>query len=238
MNVARPGPRLRSLLVWLLATALAVLLLRVAHRQLVRPLSGPAAFDELLARGCLIAIGCCTAWAWASVSAVVLEVLRTPVGGHLACAGPVGVPPLARRLVLLACGIALTGAAATPAGATPGPMFLGPGRNEGPVTAGLPYPDRPVDGEAPSGPTGRGSPADASALGAADSVVVRRGDSLWALTRTRLPGSAPDSQVASSVHLLHDANRAVIGEDPDLIVPGQRLSLPRELHHRPEGRDG
>ena len=60
------------------------------------------------------------------------------------------------------------------------------------------------------------------------SVVVRSGDTLWAIARDRL---GHDSDVATTAHAVdrwHDTNREVIGSDPDLIHPGQRLSPPSE----------
>ncbi|MBO8197081.1 transglycosylase family protein [Streptomyces smyrnaeus] len=40
-----------------------------------------------------------------------------------------------------------------------------------------------------------------------------------------LSGIADEHQVAGGWHALYDTNRATIGDDPDLILPGQRLSL-------------
>jgi nucleoid-associated protein YgaU len=44
-------------------------------------------------------------------------------------------------------------------------------------------------------------------------------------------GPAPDdpSLPALSWPLLHEANRDVIGEDPDLLLPGQVLTVPAGL---------
>jgi nucleoid-associated protein YgaU len=57
-------------------------------------------------------------------------------------------------------------------------------------------------------------------------VVVRPGDTLWDLARAGLPAGADDAAVAGRVREIHDANRAVIGPDPDLIRPHQRLRMP------------
>ena len=56
-------------------------------------------------------------------------------------------------------------------------------------------------------------------------VVVRPGDCLWTLTADvlRHPSSA---RVAATWPRWWRANRAVIGSDPDLIQPGQRLRPP------------
>jgi nucleoid-associated protein YgaU len=57
-------------------------------------------------------------------------------------------------------------------------------------------------------------------------VVVRRGDTLWAIARARLGSRADVASTAREVRRWHDANRDVIGPDPDLIHPGQRLDAP------------
>ncbi|PZS37068.1 MAG: hypothetical protein DLM58_00210 [Pseudonocardiales bacterium] len=57
-------------------------------------------------------------------------------------------------------------------------------------------------------------------------VVVRPGDSLWAIAAAHLgPGVAP-GRTAAAWPRWYSANRAVIGADPDLIRPGQQLRPP------------
>lgn len=59
--------------------------------------------------------------------------------------------------------------------------------------------------------------------------TVQPGDSLWAIACRQLRASGAG---ASSVDIdrywrhIYEANRAVIGDDPDLIFPGQILDLP------------
>ena len=57
-------------------------------------------------------------------------------------------------------------------------------------------------------------------------VVVRRGDTLWAIARARLGPGADVAATAHEVARWHAANHEVIGDDPDLIHPGQRLDPP------------
>jgi nucleoid-associated protein YgaU len=57
-------------------------------------------------------------------------------------------------------------------------------------------------------------------------VVVRPGDTLWAIARSRLGPGADDARVAHDVDRWHRLNHDVIGDDPDLIHPGQRLTAP------------
>ncbi|WP_336706445.1 LysM peptidoglycan-binding domain-containing protein [Oerskovia sp. USHLN155] len=59
------------------------------------------------------------------------------------------------------------------------------------------------------------------------SVVVLRGDSLWSLAERALGEGATDAEVAAEWQRWYAANTAVIGEDPDLIRPGQVLRAPR-----------
>ena len=56
-------------------------------------------------------------------------------------------------------------------------------------------------------------------------VVVRPGDTLWRIAAERLPG-ATDAQVDDGWRRWYVANRATIGPDPDVILPGQQLRAP------------
>jgi nucleoid-associated protein YgaU len=57
---------------------------------------------------------------------------------------------------------------------------------------------------------------------------VRPGDTLWRLAAGLLPEDADTGAVASLCARLYELNRAVIGDDPDLIRPGQRLRVPHD----------
>lgn len=61
-------------------------------------------------------------------------------------------------------------------------------------------------------------------------VVVHHGDSLWSITDDLLgPGPSAPSEIAATWPLLHEANRDLIGPDPDLLIPGQQLAVPSAL---------
>lgn len=61
-------------------------------------------------------------------------------------------------------------------------------------------------------------------------VIVHRGDSLWSITDDLLgPGTTAASEISTSWPLLHDANREVIGADPDHLLPGMELTVPHSL---------
>jgi Tfp pilus assembly protein FimV len=60
--------------------------------------------------------------------------------------------------------------------------------------------------------------------------VVRSGDSLWRIAErilaVRTGGTVTGSDVARFWPAVYEANRALIGEDPNLIFPGQTLQIP------------
>ena len=95
--------------------------------------------------------------------------------------------------------------------------------------------------EGPASPIRPESPPDQSALielvsrGAATSawsaagtggVVVHRGDTLWFIAARHLGPAATAAEIDAEWHRWFAANRDVIGDDPNLISPGQRLSPP------------
>jgi nucleoid-associated protein YgaU len=57
-------------------------------------------------------------------------------------------------------------------------------------------------------------------------VLVRRGDTLWSIAQAHFGSHAELATTARAVEQWHDTNHDVIGPDPDLIHPGQRLDPP------------
>ena len=57
-------------------------------------------------------------------------------------------------------------------------------------------------------------------------TVVREGDSLWSLAAAQLGPLATDEQIAAHWPRWHESNRSIIGDRPDLILPGQVLDIP------------
>ncbi len=57
--------------------------------------------------------------------------------------------------------------------------------------------------------------------------VVRTGETLWGIARKVLKTDDP-RRIARYWPMLHRENRAVIGSNPNLILPGQVLVLPNE----------
>lgn len=89
--------------------------------------------------------------------------------------------------------------------------------------------DRGVDGlRLPDRPLVADSAAAQEAT--AEPVVVRKGDTLWAIARADVGADAGTAATARAAARWHAANRDVIGDDPDLVHPGQRLVPPSEDH--------
>jgi nucleoid-associated protein YgaU len=57
-------------------------------------------------------------------------------------------------------------------------------------------------------------------------VVVHRGDSLWSIAARHLGSRASDAEIAHAWPQWFHLNRDVIGNDPDVILPGQVLRIP------------
>jgi hypothetical protein len=60
----------------------------------------------------------------------------------------------------------------------------------------------------------------------AERVVVRPGDTLWTISTEALGADATPQQIASEAERIYTLNRDQIGPDPNLIFPGQELSVP------------
>lgn len=59
-------------------------------------------------------------------------------------------------------------------------------------------------------------------------VTVRRGDSLWSIVARHLGPDADAGTVAAVWPTWYAANRALIGDDPDLLLPGWQLRVPQD----------
>ncbi|QSF58638.1 LysM peptidoglycan-binding domain-containing protein [Nocardioides sp. zg-1228] len=165
---------------------------------------------DVVVAGCATALAAALAWLWVVTSVTVAALARgsVPTGG-----GAV------RRLVLAACGVAVVAGGALPAQAAAG--------DGAEVLAGLRLPERAVTPAvvARSG-AHRAAPAATSRAGrpvGEEDYVVRAGDSLWSIARAH---PAPGSDTETRWRAIWHHNRAVVGDDPDLIHPGQALRLP------------
>jgi len=81
---------------------------------------------------------------------------------------------------------------------------------------GLPFPDRPTVSDV----------TRTTATQLPDTVTVQPGDTLWQLATESLPADATIAEVAAACRSWHARNQSVIGDDPDLLLPGQVLTVP------------
>lgn len=219
---SRWAPRARAATLWTAVTAAVLALTRLAGATLrdVAPASPAPGFADLLVAGSAVVAVLAAGWLWLTTTAVAIDVLRAGAAAGADVGHTIG--PL-RRTLLATCGVAVLAAAAQPAAGEPGPGAPAPVgvRGEHPL-AGLPLPDRATGGD--------GSPVDVRTERRtpqpAATVRIRPGDSLWAIAASALGPDATPADVAAHWPRIHRANRAVIGDDPHLIHPGQRLDLP------------
>lgn len=139
-------------------------------------------------------------------------------------------PAAVRRLVESALGVSLAAGlvGTTAAGAAAATPTAGPVAPPWPSLDRLPAIAAPV--ARPKRPTG---PPPVSARPAY--VLVRPGDSLWRIAERALGPTAGMGQIAATWPRWYAANRVVIGPDPDLLHPGQRLRPPADRHPGHEG---
>jgi hypothetical protein len=184
--------------------------------------SGGAAsgFPELVTAACAAALLASLAWLVATTALdVTARLLQELAPGRAAAEVAARLadrctPSLARRIVGIALGLAAAAGAATPATADTG-------------IDGLPLPDRTTG----SSVAARAQAPRAATAGtsARRQVIVQPGDSLWTIAAELLPPTAGDAEVARACSRLHRANAGRIGDDPDLILPGTRLSVPGSI---------
>jgi hypothetical protein len=157
-------------------------------------------------------------WAWGALGLGLTACSALPgVTGALARVLLHGVLPAGvRRAVSLALGvgIGLNGTVVA------GTVLAAPALAAVPVTA-------PTVPDWPTVPTA--TPAAPDWPPAAARHVVVRGDCLWRIAEAALPttgGRPTDAAVAGAVRAWWSANAAVVGPDPDLLLPGQVLDAP------------
>lgn len=171
--------------------------------------TAPERVPDALVAGCATLLTLSLGWLWLVTSVTVAELVagRVPRGGGAT-----------RRIVLLACGAAVVAGAALPAHAS--------GGDGAEVLVGLPLPERAVaPTTAPTTPVPRTT---------GDAHVVREGDSLWSIA---LAHPAPGVGVDERWRAIWRHNREVVGDDPDVIHPGQALRLPAETPTDPPTTD-
>ena len=215
-----------------LGTAGAALLLLVAAPSPASALRALRAADAGDPSAPLVALLSLVAWALAGWLALTTAVTAA---GHLpGAAGRVGsavarriAPAAVRGAVEVALGVSVAVGAlgASPALAAPGPAVP-------PAAPTLDWaaPAQAADAAAPT--LDWAAPAEPEHEPDAV-VVVQPGDTLWDLAeadlRERGHAAPTDAEVAQAWPSWWAANRDAVGDDPDLIHPGTRLSPPDDV---------
>ncbi|MGY1726655.1 hypothetical protein ACI79J_06755 [Geodermatophilus sp. SYSU D01062] len=167
-----------------------------------------------------VAVVAWAVWAWGALG-LALTALSALPGLAGAAAGALlrrVVPASGRRAAALALGVGLATAPVLSGCAAAGPVVV--------ATAGAPAPPAVPDWPAPvPAPAVPDWPAPAPG-----EHVVLRGECLWTIAaadlRARTGAEPPDAATAAAVGRWWAANAAVIGPDPDLLLPGQVLRPP------------
>lgn len=226
------------------ALALAVMLWRLVERTVAAVGAGrPAQADELLiGLTASLALACVL---WLALGLVLGLLAQVP--GSLGRAALAVAEVLTPRLLRQGAGFVL--GVGVVAGLAPGTAVAEPPSPSSSIsqawttTAGpdavppsLPDPgfhSLPDPSWVPTAPTVRPqadvgllSRAPADTVDPRPDVVVQRGDTLWTIAARHLGPGASDAEIAQAWPAWFDANRGVIGDDPDLILPGQVLRAP------------
>jgi nucleoid-associated protein YgaU len=215
--------------------------------------SGPASVDEVLVAALAWTGALLTGWL--ALTSLVAFVASAPgaVGAVFERLARLLTPHFARRVLSVTLG-ASVGTVAMPAPVVvatsttdaggrqhglpaPTPGYAVSSTAVSPVTKGDDdgsTPPAPGPGWLPDRPPPTISPHHARLIAPAlrptsatsDTLTVRRGDTLWSIAAAHLGPGATDAEVAAEWPRWYEANRAVIGDDPDEIVPGQQLRAP------------
>jgi hypothetical protein len=171
------------------------------------------------------------AWVIIGLLAIVGAQLPGTCGRLSGQVGRIVVPRVVATLLAGSAGVGVLLAPVT-AGATPSPVWPSapaPHSSSSPAPAPV-WPSeievQPATPPAASTPPAahRTAPAKPGHGGSAESV--QSGDSLWLLAARRLGPDATPAHIAEYWPEIYAANRNVIGDDPSLITPGQRLDEP------------
>jgi LysM domain len=179
-----------------------------------------AAFADLVGAAALVVLTLAAAWLVLALAATLtVECTRADLRGTARLIAHVA-PDHLRTLVRLACGVAAV-AAAMPSAHASG--------------AGLPAPDRPHTVQQAPAHTPAGRPVDEVHRQAVvdrhrtRTLVVRPGDTLWSIADAHLPSDATEADIAVAWPAWFRRNVGVLGDDPDLILTGTRLTVPNRF---------
>ncbi len=224
-------------LLWVGGLVLGLGVLLWSTRPLIEVASGTPTPDDAVALAAAGAAWLVCGWLLLATAAALVEATLATLGGRL---GQAGWPErLARRVApssvrtaiqaslgtglavtaLTGVGIAGVGMGSAPAQATTATASYSPRElADGQTSSQLPSVDRPATGARSDDP-----PHDDRR----QPYPVRPGDTLWGIAAVHLPGRPTSGAIARAWPLWWQANRSVIGDDPNLIRPGQVLRAPR-----------
>lgn len=236
------------------AVALAVMLWRVVERTVAAVGTGrPARADELLV-GLTAAVALiCVLWLALGLVLGLLAQVPGSLGRAALAVADVATPRLLRQGAAFVLGVGVVAGLAPGAAVAdppspsasisqtsvtaPAPDAVSPSPM-GPDAASPSLPDPgfhalPNPSWVPSAPSVRPqadvellSRAPAATVDTRPEVVVQRGDTLWSIAARHLGPGASDAEIAQAWPAWFEANRAVIGDDPEHILPGQVLRAP------------
>ena len=211
--------------------AWALVLLGPAPAELRTALGDPQGLVDTTGPDALVvvAVGALAwlCWVWGALGLLLTAAATAPGwAGRIAAVLLRGVLPAgARRAAAVAIGVGLStvGPAVLPAVVSPS-VSVATASEAVPGAVHLDWPAAPSTEPAAAPDLDWPSPA------AGEHVVVR-GDCLWDIAETWLAAQHPgapvvDAEVARAVHAWWQANAAVLGPDPDLLLPGQVLRPP------------
>lgn len=199
----------RPVIVWTAVTVAAAVAITSTPGawSAVTPRGTTGDVDDMLVAVCASGLAAALGWLWVVTTATVVGLLA----GREASEGGA-----TRRLVLVACGAAVLAGTAAPS--------LAAGGGDGPeLLVGLALPERAVAPAVHRDRRATTAPSSSEVGSGAEVYVVRPGDSLWSIARSHpLDTTTLDHRWRS----IWAANRNEVGDDPDLIIPGQALRLP------------
>lgn len=208
---------------------------------------GVRTVDEVLGALVLAVGGAGAAWlaVWAAVAAgaLVMAGLRGTAAPVHRLAARRSTPRVVRRALTGALGLSLlVGGAPAMAATDGGPADLGWDAAAARTVAATAEPSEVAAATHPrAGATqapaavaqsvelvGSGAPGRGGPDGASEPVphVVTRGESLWSIAAAHLGPGATVPEVAAAWPRWYEANRTIVGDDPDHITPGLALAPP------------
>lgn len=181
---------------------------------------GRATTDDAL--GAVAAAAGLAFLAWICVAVLAALMAATPgfLGGAAASISARVTPVVVHRLIAAALGVGIAGGsvgtafAATPSAGAASSIVTVSGSATQPAAAqswvAPPYLDRPSTPSVPAAPI----------------VTVVPGDCLWSIAAAHLGAGASNAAIDREWRRWYAANLDVVGPDPDLLQPGQRLVAP------------